>query len=322
MNLSLVIPCYNESEQIHVTFQKLASFVTDNLLERLHSLTIIAIDDGSKDDTWQQLLQAKAKFLATLSGTKLVVRVKLLSFSRNFGKEAAMLAGLKRVDRDCEATIVLDADLQHPLSLLPKMLDCFLQTQADVVDAVKKDRGEESLLNGFLANSFYKFFDRHSRIKLKDMADFKLLSKRVREQILAMPEQERFFRGMTSWIGFKHAEIKFEVEEREVGISKWSFASKINLANDIFFGYSKLPELLQLLLTLLAVCLFAAQIVYWLIACLFCKRVFDKVDYLIFLLLLTFTSIMLSKLWQTAYLARIYRYSQNRPLYIIAKEDN
>lgn len=321
MNLSLVIPCYNEAGQIKVTFHKLAEFTATHLLDKLTELTVIAVDDGSNDDTWAELLTAKQEFLARKEFKNLDPKVKLLSFSRNFGKEAAILAGLNHVSSDCTAIIVLDADLQHPLSLIPEMLACYQQTGADVIDAVKKDRGDESGLNRFFANSFYKFFDKHSRIKLKDMADFKLISQRVREQILAMPEPERFFRGQTSWLGFKHAEVFFEVEERAVGVSKWSFVNKLNLANDIFFGYSKLPELGQLILTGIACALFALQMIYWLIACLVFAYAFTKLDYLIFLLLLTFVSVMLSKLWQTAYLARIYRASQKRPLYVIAKED-
>lgn len=320
MNLSLVIPCYNEAGQIKVTFHKLAEFTATHLLDKLTALTVIAVDDGSQDDTWLELLAAKTEFLAHKELKDLDVKIKLLSFSRNFGKEAAILAGLSHVSSDCTATIVLDADLQHPLSLIPKMIDCYQQTGADVIDAVKKDRGAESGLNRFFANSFYKFFDKHSRIKLKDMADFKLISQRVRELILAMPEPERFFRGQTSWLGFKHAEVFFEVEERAIGVSKWSFTSKINLANDIFFGYSRLPELGQIALTCLACSLFVIQIIYWLIACLCLAYHFTKLDYLIFLILLTFVSVMLSKLWQTAYLARIYRASQHRPLYIVEKE--
>lgn len=320
MNLSLVIPCYNESKQIKITFQKLAVFAIEHLIPLVTELTVIAVDDGSNDDTWEQLLTAKQDFLQHFSESTLQVTVKLLSFSRNFGKEAALLAGLQSVDKDCAATIVLDADLQHPLSLIPKMLTCYLETGADVIDAVKKDRGSESGLNRFMANSFYKFFDRHSKIKLRDMADFKLLSKRVREQILALPEQERFFRGMTSWIGFKHAEVEFEVAEREVGVSKWTFASKFKLANDIFFGYTNLPYIGQVVLTFFAALLFVGQIIYWLVACLAFKRPFDKVDYLILLVLFTYVSLTASKIWQTEYLARIYRAGQHRPLYIIDKE--
>lgn len=320
MNLSLVIPCYNEAGQIKVTFQKLAEFTATHLLDKLTALTVIAVDDGSQDDTWTDLLSAKQDFLARKEFKELDTKIKLLSFSRNFGKEAAILAGLSHVAKDCTATVVLDADLQHPLSLIPKMIDCYQRTGADVIDAVKKDRGDESGLNRLFANGFYKFFDKHSRIKLQDMADFKLISQRVREQILAMPEPERFFRGQTSWLGFKHAEVFFVVEERAIGVSKWSFTSKINLANDIFFGYSKLPELGQLILTGIACALFALQIIYWFIACICFAHPFTKLDYLIFLVLLTFVSVMLSKLWQTEYLARIYRASQKRPLYIVEKE--
>lgn len=321
MNLSLVLPCYNESKQMLTTFERLADFTLANLPELVDRLQVVAVDDGSKDDTWEQLLTGKQIFLAKLATCSLPVKVNLISFSRNFGKEAAMLAGLNKVSADSEATIVLDADLQHPLSLIPKLIECFEASGADVVDAVKSDRGEESALNRFITNTFYNFFDKHSRIKLRDMADFKLISRRVREQLLALPEHERFFRGMTSWIGFKHAEVKFEVAERELGVSKWSFTSKVNLANDIFFGYSRLPELGQLLLTIVACALFGIQIIYWLIAGLGFGYHFDKVDYLLFVVLMMFVSVMLSKLWQTAYLARIYRANQKRPIYIVARED-
>lgn len=320
MELSLVMPCFNESRQILTTFAHLAGYIKNVLSRKADKLTVIAVDDGSKDDTWTCLAEAKQNLLKEVAGT-VNVQVKLLRFSRNFGKEAALLAGIRAVSPTAAATVILDADLQHPLEVIVPMIDKFLATGADIVDAVKSDRGKESGLNRWLANSFYDFFDKHSRVNLKNMADFKLLSARAVRILADLPEHERFFRALCSWIGFKHAEVQFEVAEREVGVSKWSFRSKVNLASDAFYAFSDVPVFLQFLEIVFVILLGVGQVAYFAFILLAQKRPLDRLDYLTFIVLLGVFLILGSNLLKSLYLQRLYKAALNRPQYIIMQED-
>lgn len=316
MFLSMIIPCYNEAEQLPSTFKRFAALCQNELPATVETAELIFVDDGSSDKTWEALQTAKAAWIVTHN-----TKVKILSFSRNFGKEAAILAGLEHIDERSEAVILLDADLQHPPALIPELVNTFLSTKADVIDADKLDRGDETKLNRYFANSFYRFFRQQSKLDLENMADFKLLSRRVVDLICSLKEQERFFRAMASWVGFKHVKVPFTVEERTFGTSKWTFKSKVKLSRDAFLGYTHLPNTFSWFLMLLAA--FGSFIQF---VILLCKAIIpawhvDRFDTLIFILLLCTTAILCSNALNSTYLDSIHTESLKRPHYIVAAKD-
>lgn len=316
MFLSMVIPCYNEAEQLNATFERLATLCQKELPQTVTETELIFVDDGSKDATWTTLSEAKAKWTCSLKS-----QVKLLSFSRNFGKEAAILAGLEHIAPESEAVILLDADLQHPPALIPELINKFIETEADIIDATKSDRGDETKLNRFFANSFYRFFRRQSNLDLENMADFKLLSRRVVDLLCSLKERERFFRAMAGWVGFKHVKVPFMVEDRTFGTSKWTFKSKVKLSRDAFLGYTHLPNSFSWLLALLAALLCGCELIFIIIKALLPRLHVDRIDGLIFLILACTAAVLTSNALNSTYLDSIHTESLQRPHYIIGASD-
>jgi polyisoprenyl-phosphate glycosyltransferase len=223
--LSIVVPCFNEEES----------------LERLHAavheamaaapgwtVEFVFVDDGSSDGTLQVLRRLAARD----------DQMRYTSFSRNFGKEAAMLAGLRRATGD--AVVILDADLQHPPRLLPRMLDLHQQGYDQVV--ARQDRQGEHPVRKMAAHVFYRTVNRWIDVRLDDGAgDFRLLSRRAVDAVLAMPESNRFAKGLFSWIGFDTAELPFTHEHRQNGASKWTPRQLLNYAFDGLLSFNDKP---------------------------------------------------------------------------------
>ncbi len=190
---------------------------------------MIAVDDGSVD--------ASATEIATAAAQD--PRIRVVSFTRNFGKEAAILAGLS--DAKGEAVIVLDGDLQHPPHLIPKMLDLWRQG-IFVVEAMKIDRGNEALHVGVLANAFYSVFQTFAGLDLKGHSDFKLLDRIVVDSYLGFPERQRFFRGIIGWAQYPSAKIPFSVVDRiGGGPSQWSKLNLLRYAIANITSFSSMP---------------------------------------------------------------------------------
>lgn len=158
-----------------------------------------------------------------------------MSLTRNFGKEAAILAGLQQAEGD--AVIVMDSDLQHPPDLIPKMVEIWRQG-VYVVDACKSSRGRESKLSAFLAVAFYHVFGRMAQIDVQQSSDFKLLDRRVVDVYCSLPERKRFFRGLTAWMGFSSARVYFDVPDRLHGSSTWTRLKLLRLSVDALTGFS------------------------------------------------------------------------------------
>lgn len=184
--LSVVIPSYKEEGII----EKTAQTISEILGKAQIAYELIFVDDGSGDGTWFKICEVR----------KLNPNVRGIRFSRNFGKEAAILAGLCAATGDC--TAVIDCDLQHPPKLLVDMYKIW-QSGIEIVEAVKRERGKESLLRRFAANTFYKFMSKATGVDMKSSSDYKLLDKRVVQVLISMPERITFFRAMSSWVGFK-----------------------------------------------------------------------------------------------------------------------
>ena len=300
--LSIVIPVYNEEKQILKTIEavcKVLKTVTDDY-------RLIIVDDGSRDGTWAVLKELSAKD----------PRLKILRFSRNFGKEAAIMAGLSRAES--KACIIMDADLQHPPELIPEMVSLW-QEGYEVVEAVKEDRGQESSVSRFSASLFYKIMNRLSGFNLENASDFKLMDKKVVAALLQMPERETFFRGMSAWVGYTRKEIYFKVPQRETGKSRWSPLKLVRLAITAFTSFSSLP--LQFV-TFIGILFLLGSVILGIQTLVMKLRglAIGGFTTVILLLLIVGSCLMISLGMIGMYIARIYNEVKARPRYIISEE--
>ena len=225
--ISVIVPFYNEAGQILMTLESIGKVLEATGLR----YEILAIDDGSHDSTWDELVACAAKDSA----------IRLFRFSRNFGKEAAVCAGLDEALGD--AVIVMDGDLQHPPRYIPEMIKLW-QEGFEVVEGVKTARGKEPLFSRLFANVFYGMFGKLSGYKLKNASDFKLLDRKVVDSWNILPEKETFFRALSAWLGFKRVTFPFFVDERSSGKSTWGFRKLFRLSINALTGFSSRPLLL------------------------------------------------------------------------------
>ena len=223
--ISAVIPAYNESRGLKEAITKIAEIL--GACEK--NWEIVIVDDGSSDQTYQQIVQlAKAE-----------PRIKGIALSRNFGKEAAMLAGLEYAKG--EAVIILDADLQHPPGFIPEMIDKW-RSGAQIVHAVKRSRKDDSAGKKAAAYCINQLISSLGGININNSSDFKLLDRKIVDILVhKLPERERFFRGLTSWLGFTEEYIYFDVATRQGDESKWSFWSLLELAITALTSFTSLP---------------------------------------------------------------------------------
>lgn len=225
--ISIVIPCFNEQDSIGRLYDevcRVAGTIPDAELE------FVFVDDGSGDGT---LPAIKA-----LRGSD--PRVRFVSFSRNFGKEAALLAGLRHATGDYVA--LMDADLQDPPALLPQMFAMVSAGECDCAAARRTTRSGESALRSWFARGFYRLFNAISRVKLVDGArDFRLMTRQMTDAVLQLTEVNRFSKGLLSWVGFRTIWIPFENVERTTGITKWSFFGLVRYAIDGIVDFSTAP---------------------------------------------------------------------------------
>lgn len=223
--LSIVSPMHCEGPGVSAFLDKVEEVLAPLGL----SYEIVLVDDGSSDDTWQRMV-AEAACRPVL---------RCLRLSRNFGKEAALVAGVEAAVG--QAVITLDGDLQHPPELIPEMVGIWRRGEADLVEARKEQRQRESALSRALAESFYTVFAWVTSIDLRNAGDFKLLDRKVVEAWKNLPERRVFFRGMSSWVGFRRAEVPFTPADRLTGASQWSFIAKLVLALDSLSAYTAKP---------------------------------------------------------------------------------
>lgn len=226
MRLSLIVPCYNEQEALPIFYRE-ATKVTGTLTD---DYELLFVNDGSKDDT---LLRLKEMAAAD-------PHVKYLSFSRNFGKEAAMYAGFCNAKGDYVA--VMDADMQDPPSLLPKMLEILEGGAYDSVATRRVDRAGEPPVRSWFARRFYRLINRISDTDVVDGdRDFRLMKREMVEAIVAMSESNRFSKGIFGWVGFRTYWLPYENVERVAGETKWSFWKLFKYAIDGIINFSQAP---------------------------------------------------------------------------------
>ena len=299
--LSVVIPAFNEQEMVPA-----AAGQIDGILSRAgipHEL--IFIDDGSRDATWAEI-RAESEHRDTVRG---------VHFSRNFRKEAAIFAGLQAADGDCVA--VIDCDLQHPPEKLVEMYRLWEQG-VEVVEGVKTDRGEESLAHRVAAKTFYRLISEATHIDTTRASDFKLLDRKAVNVLLSMREKRAFFRALSSWIGFRTAEVPYEVRERAAGESKWSTWLLIKYALSNITAFTSLP--LHLITGCGAASFLAALIVGIVsIVRLAMGRVVTGLTGAVILLLFLSGLIMVGLGIIGYYLGNIYMEIQDRPRFIVSE---
>ena len=300
--LSIVIPAYNEEKMILKTTE-----VVSGIMEREKiPFELVFVNDGSKDQTWEMIEKAAEKNS----------HVTGIRFSRNFGKESAIFAGLANAEGDCIA--VMDCDLQHPPETLVEMYRLWEQGY-EVIEGVKRSRGKESILHRASAGMFYKIMSKAVQIDMSRASDFKLMDRKAVEALLSMPERNAFFRALSSWVGYRTTSVDFDVQERTEGESKWSTWSLIKYAVRNIVGFSSAPlqmiTVAGVLTLLLAVVLGIQSLVKY-----FCGHALEGFTTVILLLLIIGSLIMLSLGVIGIYIAKIYEEVKGRPRYFIARK--
>jgi polyisoprenyl-phosphate glycosyltransferase len=300
--ISVVIPLYNEGSHLRELLADLKTALQDIGCR----FEVVLIDDGSVDDTWDRIKEQARAFPS----------LRALRLTRNFGKELALCAGLERARG--EAIIVMDGDGQHPPSLLPIMIQTWRTSGADIIEAVKRRRGRESLTSKFGALTFYVILNKLSGFDLKGASDFKLIDRRVVDTWLAMRERNVFFRGMTAWMGFNTVQIPFDVPARRIGKSHWSHLTRAKLALIGITTFSSFPlhfvTFAGVIFFIFAVGL-GIQTLYLKLA----GRAFTGFATVILLELIIGSLLMISLGIIGEYLARIYEEVKGRPRYIVTE---
>lgn len=308
MRISLVVPCYNEEEALPYFLKETSSLADEMSAEMGVEFEFLFVDDGSRDQTLSLLRAAAGNDR----------RVRYLSFSRNFGKEAAIYAGLRESTGDFVA--LMDADLQHPPAMLREMYASLCEGDYDIAAARRVSRKGEPVIRSFFARCFYKLINRISKAEFVDGAsDYRMLSRRAVDAIMDMPEYNRFSKGIFGWIGFKTKWIEYENVERVAGETKWSFWKLFRYSIEGILAFSTAPLSIASILGVL----FCFAAVVGIIVIVFKTLVWGNpvagYPTLACLLLLIGGSIQLSLGIIGKYLAMAYLETKRRPIYLIAE---
>ena len=308
--ITIVVPCYNEEESLPLFREEILK-VTDGMAAQYDvSFEFLFVNDGSKDKTLEILRKYSEED----------ERMRYISFSRNFGKEAGMLAGLKGSKGDY--VVILDADLQHPPALIPEMYRYVSEEGYDCAATRRVTRKGESKVLSFFARSFYKLINRISDTYIVDGAqDFRFMTRQMVDSILSMPEYNRFSKGIFSWVGFETKYIPIENVERAAGKTTWNFRKLFAYSLEGIFAFSTAPLAISTFLGVL-LCIFSfVMIVYTVVK----KLVYgeDVSGYpTIVCLVSIFSGTQLLCMGITGqYLSKLYMEVKNRPRYIIKETE-
>ena len=298
--LSVIIPAFNEERGLAANLQVIR---TQTAMTSV-AFDIIVVDDGSSDRTWAVLTAL----------TQQMPELHAIRLSRNFGKEGAIAAGLDAAHGD--AVVILDADLQHPPTLIPEMVRLWQSEGWDVVEAVKAHRGRESRLQRATARTFYRAARSLTGYDLQDASDFKLLDKRVVDAWQRFGERATFFRGLVAWLGFRRTQVFFEVPPRAEGGSRWSIAGLAGLAIHAVTSFSSLPLQLVTLLGVLTL-LMAVVVAVQALRLYYQGLALPGFTTVILLQLIIGGFLMVSLGIIGTYIARIYDEVKARPRYVV-----
>lgn len=304
--LDIVVPCYNEEESIMFFYKEVQNVKKDLNV----NVNIIFVNDGSKDKTLEIIkgLSKKDK------------NVKYISFSRNFGKEAAMLAGLEHSNGDY--VTIMDVDLQDPPSLLKEMLDLIENEGYDIVGSRRVTRKGEPVIRSFFARCFYKIINKLSKVEMVDGArDFRLMTRQVVDSVLSLKEFNRYSKGLFSYVGYKTKWLEYENVERVAGETKWSFWKLFIYAIDGIVAFSTVPLVLSTVIGFILCLIAFIMIVVVIVKTLVFGDPTSGWPSLVCIILLLSGFMFLSLGIIGEYLSKIYIEVKKRPIYII-KESN
>lgn len=298
--LSVVIPAFNEELMIAKTARVLRElFISENI-----EYELVFVNDGSRDGTWKEIQKAGQRDN----------HITGVCFSRNFGKESAIFAGLCNASGDVVA--VMDCDLQHPPETLIEMYHLW-EEGYQVIEGVKSSRGVENSFHKNASGLFYQIMSKATKVDMQNTSDFKMLDRKAVNSILSMPERNMFFRATSSWVGYKTTTVKFEVREREAGESKWSTWSLFKYAFTNIASFTTIP--LQFITTIGIACFCCSLIllIYTLVQ-YFCGNAVEGYSTLLIVMLFIGSAVMVSLGIIGYYIARIYEEVKHRPRYIIS----
>jgi dolichol-phosphate mannosyltransferase len=300
--LSIVVPCYNEEACLPALHERLSA-VARGVAE--DDYEILLINDGSSDDSWaiMQGLAARDPHLTAIN------------LSRNHGHQLALTAGLDLCRGDI--VLVIDADLQDPPELLPDMIETMREKDADVVYGVRKSRAGETAFKRATAHGFYRFLSRATEVEIPvDAGDFRLMSRKALDALLALPEQARFIRGMVAWIGFKQVPLAYDRKERFAGETKYPLGKMIRFALDAITGFSSAPLKVAshagLALSLGSLLIIAYIFIGWLSG----RTVPGWTSLMLVVVVLGAIQMFVLAL-MGEYIGRLYNEAKRRPLYIV-----
>jgi polyisoprenyl-phosphate glycosyltransferase len=300
--LSIVVPCFNEEACLRVLHERLDSAARQAVGD---DYEIVLINDGSRDGSWPMMQQLVSED----------THVVAINLSRNHGHQLALTAGLDL----CRGgqILIIDADLQDPPELLPKMLETMRSQQADVVYGVRKSRRGDTAFKRATAHGFYRLLSRATEVNIPlDTGDFRLMSRRALDALLAMPEQARFIRGMVAWIGFKQVPFAYDREERFAGETKYPLKKMVRFALDALTGFSSAPLKLASHAGLALSALSVLLVLYIAFAWLTGRSIQGWTSLMLVVVVLGAVQMFVLAL-MGEYIGRLYNEAKRRPLYIV-----
>lgn len=300
--ISILIPAYNEAPVLEKLFTRLGNLANDN---KEYDFEFLFVNDGSRDKTLEMIKEYADKD----------ERISYVSFSRNFGKEIAMIAGFDHVTGD--ATVVIDADLQDPPELIPQMIK-FWEEGYDDVYAKRRTRAGETWFKKLSAHMYYRLLQRFSNIRIQeDTGDFRLLDRRAVEALKQFRESERNTKGMFSWIGFNKKEILYDRDERAAGTSGWSYFKLINLAVNGITSFTTAPLRISTVLGFIVSVIAFVYLVFIVVRTIFFGTDLGGYPSTMAVILFLGGVQLLSLGIIGEYVGRIFNETKNRPLYLV-----
>ncbi len=307
--VSVVIPMYYEEDVANLCYERVSAVLEE--LKKKYDYEIIFVNDGSKDKTLSIL-----KEIASQNE-----KVKIVSFSRNFGHQAAVTAGIKEVSGD--AVVIMDADLQDPPELIPDMLKLW-EDGSEVIYGKRNTRKGESAFKLLTAKMFYSFLNAMSEVDIpKNTGDFRLVDRSVIDVINNLPEHNKFLRGLFSWVGFEQKEFLYDRPKRELGETKYPFKKMLKLAKDGIISFSTKPLKLVGGLGILSIFISFVILIYSILSYALNWNNLSDGWTSIMVSITFFAGVQLFSLWiMSEYISRIYDESKGRPEYIIKEKIN
>ncbi|MDE7364286.1 MAG: glycosyltransferase family 2 protein [Ruminococcus sp.] len=304
--ITIIIPCYNEQETIPIFVEEMDKVYAEMRKKYSIRMEYLFVDDGSKDKTLKVLKEYSEKY----------PHISYITFSRNFGKEAGMFAGLENADGDY--VVIIDADLQDPPELIEEMYSTIKNSDYDCVASRRVDRKGESKIRSFFARSFYKIMSKISKTNIVDGArDFRMMSRPMVDAIVSLREYNRFSKGIFQWVGFNTKWLEFENRNRVAGTTKWSFFGLLVYAIDGIIAFSTVPLALSSIIGIIFCCISFILLLIFFIRALIWGDPVSGWPSLVCIICFTSGFILLCNGITGLYVSKIYSEVKNRPQYVI-----